>query len=78
MTKEEVYERLSKVFREVLDDDSIELHDGANDVHEWDSFELVHLMVGVQNEFSFKFPMEKAVKMKNVSEMVDLILELGK
>ena len=27
MTREEVYERLNGVFREVLDDDSIELHD---------------------------------------------------
>ena len=27
MTREEVYERLNGVFREILDDDSIELHD---------------------------------------------------
>ena len=28
MTREEVYERLNGVFRAILDDDSIELHDG--------------------------------------------------
>lgn len=80
MTREEVYERLNKVFREVLDDDSIELHDEAvaDDDYLWDSFELVNIVVGIEKEFSFKIPMGKVVKMKNVSEMADIILELGK
>ena len=80
MTREEVYERLNKVFREVFDDDSIELHDEtvADDVDGWDSFEFVNIVVGIEREFSFKFPMGKVEKLKNVSEMVDIILELGK
>ena len=47
MTREEVYERLNGVFREVLDDDSIELHDEtvADDVDGWDSFEHINLIV---------------------------------
>ena len=45
MTREEVYERLNGVFREILDDDSIELHDEtvADDVDGWDSFEHINL-----------------------------------
>ena len=80
MTREEVYERLNNVFRDVLDDDSIELHDEtvADDVDGWDSFEHINLVVAVENEFSFKIPMGKVVSMKNVGEMVDIILELGK
>lgn len=80
MTREEVYERLNKVFREVFDDDSIELHDEtvADDIDGWDSFEFINLVVGIEKEFSFKFLMGKVEKMKNVSEMVDAILELGK
>ena len=68
MTREEVYERLNGVFREILDDDSIELHDEtvADDVDGWDSFEHI------------KIPMGKVVTMKNVGEMVDIILEMGK
>lgn len=79
MTREEVYERLNKVFRIVFDDDSIELHDEtvADDVDGWDSFELINIVVGVEKEFRFKFPMGKVEKMKNVGEMVDIILELG-
>ena len=71
---------LNNVFREVLDDDSIELHDEtvADDVDGWDSFEHINLVVGVEEEFGFKIPMGKVVTMKNVGEMVDIILELGK
>lgn len=80
MTREEAYERLNKVFREILDDDSIELHDEtvADDVDGWDSFEHINLIEGVEDEFDFKIPMGKVVTMKNVGEMVDIILELGK
>lgn len=80
MTREEVYERLTKVFQEVFDDDSIRLQDEttAEDIEDWDSFEHINLVVAVEDEFSFKIPMGKVVTMKNVGEMVDIILELGK
>lgn len=80
MTREEVYERLNNVFREILDDDSIELSDEtvADDVDGWDSFEHINLIVGIEDEFDMKIPMGKVVTMKNVGEMVDIILELGK
>ena len=80
MTREEVYERLQNVFRDVFDDESIVLHDEttANDIEDWDSFEHINLVVSVQDEFSFKIPMGKVVTMKNVGETVDLIMELGK
>lgn len=80
MTREDVYERLVAVFRDVLDDDSIKLYDNtvADDVEGWDSFEHINLISGVEEEFSFKIPMGKVVTMKNVGEMVDIILEMGK
>lgn len=80
MTREEVYERLNNVFRDVFDDESITLTDDttANDIEDWDSFEHINLVVAVQDEFSFKIPMGKVVSMQNVGEMVDIIMELGK
>ena len=80
MTREQAYERLNKVFREVFDDDSIVVADEttADDIEEWDSFEHINLIVAVEEEFGFKIPMGKTVTMKNVGEMVDLILENGK
>ena len=79
MTREQVYERLIKVFHEVFDDESIVLEDSttAKDIEDWDSFEHINLIVAVEDEFSMKIPMGKAVSMKDVGEMVDIILELG-
>ncbi|MBR2045061.1 MAG: acyl carrier protein [Agathobacter sp.] len=80
MTREEVFERLNGVFQEVFDDDEITVNDNtvADDVDGWDSFEHINLVVAIEEEFSFKIPMGKVVTMKNVGEMVDIILELGK
>lgn len=80
MTREEVFERLTEVFRDVFDDEDIVLSDSttSDDIEDWDSFEHINLVVAVEEEFSFKIPMGKVVTMKNVGEMVDIILEMGK
>ncbi len=80
MTREEVYERLNKVFRDVFDDEDITVSDEttADDIDDWDSFEHINLVVAVEDEFSFKIPMGKVITMKNVGEMVDIIMSLGK
>lgn len=77
MTREDTYERLTGVFREVFDDDTIEISDSttAADIDGWDSFEHINLIVAVEEEFGVKIPMGKTVKMKNVGEMVDFILQ---
>ena len=80
MTREEAYERLTKVFRDVFDDEDIALCDEttSDDIEDWDSFEHINLVVAVEDEFSFKIPMGKVITMKNVGEMVDIILAMGK
>ncbi len=79
MSREEVYERLTAVFRDVFDDETIEIEDAttSDDIEDWDSMEHINLVVAVEEEFSFKIPMGKVVTMKNVGEMVDIILEMG-
>lgn len=80
MTREEAYERLTKVFRDVFDDEDIVLCDEttSDDIEDWDSFEHINLVVAVEDEFSFKIPMGKVITMKNVGEMVDIICAMGK
>ena len=79
MTREEVFERLNKVFQEVFDDETIEVNDDttSEDIDDWDSFEHINLIVAVEEEFSIKIPMGKVVTMENVGEMADIILQLG-
>ena len=80
MTRKEVFERLTNVFHEVFEDDTIEIGETttADDIEEWDSFEHINLVVAVEEEFGLKIPMGKTVTMKNVGEMVDIIMEMGK
>lgn len=80
MDRNSVYNRLNKVFRDVFDDENISLSDEttSKDIDGWDSFEHINLLVAIEDEFSFKFPMSKVINLKNVGEVVDIILELGK
>ena len=76
MTKEAVYERLNEVFQDVFDDDEIVVCDTttSDDIEDWDSLEHINLVAAVEQEFDMKFTMGQVVTMKNVGEMVDIIL----
>ena len=76
MKKEEIYERLNNVFRDVFDDDSITVCETttSNDIADWDSLEHINLIVAVEQEFGIKFNMKEVTTMKNVGEMVDIII----
>lgn len=76
MEREEVFEKLNEVFCDVFDDDTIEINDEttADDIEDWDSLEHINLVVAVEKAFDIKFNMGEVNTMKNVGEMVDLIL----
>lgn len=75
MSREDIYERLNEVFRDVFDDYSISVNDEttADDIDGWDSLMHITLIEAVEEEFDISFDMKTVVKMKNVGEMVDVI-----
>ncbi len=77
MTREEIFDRLNEVFRDVFDDESISVTDTttADDIEDWDSLEHINLVVAVEKEFGIKFNIGEVNTMKNVGEMVDIILK---
>ena len=80
MTRENAYEKLHEVFWDIFDDDTIKLTDAttAHDIEDWDSLEHISLIVAVEKKFGMKFGMGEVNTMKNVGEMVDIILERTK
>lgn len=76
MTREAAYEKLNEVFRDVFDDEEIAVTDSttADDIEDWDSLEHINLVSAVEQAFGIKFSMGQVVTMKNVGEMVDIIL----
>lgn len=80
MDTREVYKRLEGVFHDVFDDDSIRLtpKTTANDIEDWDSIEHINLIGAVEDEFSMRFKMGEVSGMKDVGEMVGIIMKRGK
>lgn len=76
MRKEEVFEKLNEVFRDVFDDEDITVTEAttADDIEDWDSLEHINLLAAVEQEFGMKFNMGQVVSMKNVGEMAEIIM----
>lgn len=76
MSREEVFNKLNEVFRDVFDDEEINVTDEttADDIEDWDSLEHINLLAAVEQEFGMKFNMGQVVSMKNVGEMADIII----
>jgi acyl carrier protein len=75
METDEIYQKLTGIFRSVFDDDSIVARPGltADDVDEWDSLSHIRLVLTVEKAFNVKFSASEVAKLKNVGEFVDLI-----
>lgn len=80
MTRDEIFIAANEVFRDVFDDESITVTDSttANDIEDWDSLEHINLVVAIEKRFGIKFSMREVTSMKNVGEMVDIIMERAK
>jgi acyl carrier protein len=67
--------RLQNVFRDVFDNEEIELFDEmtAEDVEEWDSLKHVQLVVASEQEFGVTFKTAEIMELKNVGEFISLI-----
>jgi acyl carrier protein len=75
MSGPEIKERLTDIFRDVFDDDSIEINDAmtAKDIEEWDSLNHINLIVAVEGAFKVKFTTKEVTNLANVGEFIALI-----
>ncbi len=76
MSREDVLKKLNEVFCDIFDDDDIIISDAttADDIEDWDSLEQINILNTCEKEFSIKFNMKEVASLKNVGEMVDIIL----
>lgn len=75
MTKDEILIELEKIYKEVLDDDLIELklETNADDIEAWDSMSNIHLIIAQENKFNIRFDLGQISELKNISELIDVI-----
>jgi acyl carrier protein len=67
--------RLSQVFQDVFEDDSIRLSPStcADDIPAWNSLMHVTLMLAVERQFGLKFSTAHLALLTDVGELVELI-----
>jgi len=75
MNTEAHYARLTQVFHDVFDDDSIVVRPEltADDVDEWDSLTHIRLVIAVEKTFGLKFSAAEVERLRNVGDLVALI-----
>jgi acyl carrier protein len=75
MTDAELYAGLNEIFRQVLDDDTIDLKPTmtADDVDGWDSMNHIFIVVEIEKRFGIKFQAAEMEELKNVGELAALV-----
>ena len=71
-----VRQKLNRVFRDVFDDDTIEIFDAmtAADIDEWDSVTHITLVLAVEKEFGIRLNAAEVGKLDNVGVMIELLV----
>jgi len=75
MTREEIHERLTEVFRDVFDDPTLVISDAttARDVEGWDSLMHVNLIVATEKALNVSFTTKQVQSLTNVGDFISLI-----
>ena len=76
MVRTDVEKKVTAIFRKTFNDDSLVLSDEltANDIDQWDSLSHMQLITEIEDGFSVKFKLKDLNKMRNVGDMIDLII----
>ena len=75
MDDTQIYAKLTEIFQDIFDDETIVLkpETTAADIEDWDSFNHVNISVAVEAAFGIKFKSSELEELTNVGDMVTLI-----
>ena len=71
MEQQEILKQINVIFKDVLDNDDINVQENttANDIEEWDSLTHIQLVVAIEKYFKVKFTTQEIQQWKNVGEI---------
>lgn len=77
MERNEIIEKITEIFREVFGDKNIVINDEmtAADVENWDSLTHMLMITKVEEVFDIKFKLKELNKLKQVGDIVSLLME---
>jgi len=75
MDESKIYEKLTDIFQDVFDEDSLVVTPEltAKDVDGWDSLSHIRLIITVEKAFKIKFSTSEIGKLEKVADLVGLI-----
>jgi acyl carrier protein len=75
MDQPQIYSHLADIFRNLFDEDSLQLTPqlSAKDVDGWDSLTHIRLILTIEKAFKVKFSTAEIGKLENVGDLVSLI-----
>jgi acyl carrier protein len=75
VTNEEILEKLTIIFRDVLDDDKITLSRATTpeDIKDWDSANNINIVVSIEGRFSVRFNNAEVERLSTIGDFIDLI-----
>ena len=76
MTREEVFNGVQDIFRDIFDEDNLIINNttSSDEIEDWDSLNHINLASAIEKEFKIKFAFGELVTMKDVGTMIDIIL----
>lgn len=80
MTRNEIIEKLTPIFRKELEMNDLVLTDNlsANDVDNWTSLTHMLIMTKVEEDFGVTFKLKELKKLQNVGDMITILEEKTK
>jgi acyl carrier protein len=77
MEKEEILQQLTLIFEQVLkrSDLKIDYSMSAEDIDEWDSLTNMTIISEIEKKWGVHFKLRDIVRMKNIGDMIDVIIK---
>jgi acyl carrier protein len=75
VSRDDVYQKLTAIFRQLFDDDTLEIRDEttAKDIDQWDSLNHINLIVATEQKFGVRFKTAEVAGFANVGQLVDTL-----
>ena len=74
--KKEILKKIQPIFYKVFDNKKLRINynSSAETITQWDSLAQINLVVSIEKLLRIKFSVSELASLKNVGEMIDLIL----
>ena len=78
--KEEILKKISPIFIKIFKNKKlrIKFNSSAKNIKNWDSLAHINIILNIERMFKIKFKVSEIAELKNVGEMVDLIVKKKK